>query len=159
MNSRCAALNNLCRAKLWKVLQPKAGALGFGMSELPRLDALRKLDIIPYQVLRMRMHDWVLDADVRDRRIPEVGEKFRTLAKILPHLVNGFAGWRLVQPSHAAVAEAGAGWMGDDQKIPAVVQDFPYVALDMAVAVVLGGKQITRPCVVAFLQKRVAHDT
>ena len=77
-----------------------------------------------------------------DKRIPEVGEKCRTLAQILPHLVNGFACRGLVQPPDAAVAEAGAGWMCDDQEIPTVIQDVSHVALDMAVAIVLGGKQV-----------------
>jgi hypothetical protein len=96
VNARCTALNNICRTKRREVLQPEAGALGLGMSELPWLDALRKLYVIPYQALRMRMHDGIFDADMGDRRIPEVGEEFRTLAEILPHLVNGFPGGRLV---------------------------------------------------------------
>ncbi len=96
MNARCAAVNNLCRPKPWEVLQPKAGALGFWMPELPGLYALRELDVIPYQVFRMRMHDRVFDADMRDWCVPEVGEKCRTFVQIPPHLGNCFAGLRLV---------------------------------------------------------------
>ena len=72
MDPRRAPFNDICGSEWRQILQPETGALGFGMPELPGLDALRELDVIPYQVLRVRMHDRVFDADVRDRRIPEI---------------------------------------------------------------------------------------
>jgi hypothetical protein len=158
MNARRASFNNLCGAKPWKILQPKTGTLRFGMPELPRLDALGELDVVSYEPLRVGMHDGVFDADVWDRSIQEVGKQLSAFTQFLPHLSDGFAGRCLVQPSDSAIAQARAWWMGDDEEVPAVIQDVPHVALDMAVAVALGGKQVTRPRIVAFFQKRISHD-
>jgi len=45
--------------------------------------------------------------------------------------------------------------MGNDQKIPAVIQDIADIALNMAVAVVFGREQVARPRIMAFFQKRM----
>lgn len=42
-----------------------------------------------------------------------------------------------MQPSNAAVAEPRAGWMSNNQKVPAVVQDFSHVTVNMAIAALL----------------------
>ena len=159
MNAGSSALNDVGGAKGRKVFQPKAGALGLRMSELPWLHALRKLCIVSYELLPVAVHHRVLDADVRYWGIPHVREQLCTIAKLAPHLIERFAGRRLMQPSHAAIAKAGAGRMCHDQKVPAIVQDFADVALNMAVAVVLRRQQIAGPCIMAFLQKRIADDS
>jgi hypothetical protein len=45
--------------------------------------------------------------------------------------------------------------MGDDEEIPAVVQDVPHVALNVAVAVVLRREQVARPRIMALFEKRI----
>jgi len=142
VDARCATLNDIRGAELRQVLQPEAGALRLWMAELPRLNALRKLGVIPNQLLRMRVHDRVLDADVRYRSIPHIGEKLSTFAKLPPHLVEGFAGRCLVKPAYATVAETGAGRMRNDQEVPSVIEDLASIALNMPVAVVFGGQQV-----------------
>ena len=88
------------------------------------------------------MHDRVLNTDVRDRCIPHIGEEFGAVVEFFPHLIESFAGWRLMQPSHPTVATACAGWMSDDQEIPSVFQDLSDIALNMAIAVIHGRQQV-----------------
>jgi hypothetical protein len=107
----------------------------------------------------MRVHDRVLDADVRDWRVPHVRKQLGAFPKLIPHLVKGLAGRRLVKPSHAAISKADVWRVSDDQKVPSIIQYLSNVALNMAVAVVLSRQQVAGPRNMAFFQKRIPHDS
>jgi hypothetical protein len=53
--------------------------------------ALRELGIIANQPFRMRVHVGILNADMRDWRVPHVKKQLSTFAKLVPHLVKGLA--------------------------------------------------------------------
>jgi hypothetical protein len=50
------------------------------------------------------MHYEILDAYLRYKSIPHIGEEFGAFAEVIPHPFEGFASWWLMQPSHAAIA-------------------------------------------------------
>jgi hypothetical protein len=62
-----------------------------------------------------------------------------------------------VQPAHAAITKPRTRGMSHNQEVPAIIENFPNVALNMAIAVVLGWQQIAGPSIMALFQKRIAH--
>ena len=66
MDTIVPAFYDVGRCQLGEILQPKAGRLGFPVSEHPRLD-----DLIRFANLAANDADWVLDSYPLDRCIHE----------------------------------------------------------------------------------------
>ena len=77
-------------AKL-NVKQERARPLRLAMTELPRLNALRRLGIVDDPLLGMPVHHRVFDRDVRDGRVPERREQFGAFVELAPPFGAGAA--------------------------------------------------------------------
>lgn len=149
MDARCSALDDFRRHEQRQVLQPQTGALDLAVPELPWLHGLCRLLIVADALLRVPVHDRVLDRDALDRRVPQVGEQRGALVKFAPHILQRPAGRRNGQPADAAVAKPRAGRMRHDHQIPAVVENVPDIADDVLVRSILGRQQIAGPSIMA----------
>jgi hypothetical protein len=133
MDALLAAADDIGGLQAGQVFEPEAGALGFAMAELPRLDALGKFAVIDDPRLRVLVHHRIFDADAFDRRVPEGGEEIAGLVELAPYLLQRLARRRDREPSHTGIAKPRAGRVRDHEQVPAIVQMIAGIAADVAV--------------------------
>lgn len=108
----------------------------------------------------MAVHHRVLDGDVGDGRLPELAVELDAL----PHQFPALRVRAVLLPSaeiqvlRPAVAEVGAGWVGDHQ-VPAVIEAQQHVLLEMPQAAILGRLEVNGDSIEAESVEGLAHHT
>ena len=142
MHSRHSSINNLRWAQQRKILEPQARRFDFAVPILPRLDHLVRLSDA-----RGNDRDWVLQRDLRHRRIEQKPNERERLGLLL--LLQ-------MKPTCTRNGEMRARRMGHHQ-IPALAQQRHYVPLDVVGRVRIAGQQVTGPSIVTGSAESVSH--
>lgn len=133
MHSLIPSADDISWLKWRQLFEPKAGAFGLAVAELPRLNALREILEVLYARFGVFVHHRVFDGDPVDRRVPEIREERGPFIQLGPHLRQRFSARRDREPADSRIAQSGAGRVSDHQQVPAVIQQGPRVAYDMAI--------------------------
>lgn len=135
MNTTFAALDNVCRDQLRKIVEPKTGRLRLRMTEHPGLNDLVVLFLQKDSCVLV--HNRVLDANpFQITPSYEVIEEQRTICHQNPTSQFCF------KPPHTTVTEVGA-WRVSDDQIPFLFQQRTYISFNVERAERFSGQDVT----------------